>query len=647
MQRTSGGLTLVLVLVAGLGLALVVAPFLVPDLPPISRGVLVGFGAILAFFGCVLAVITRLYVRTKADVAFVRTGVKGMKCVIDGGAIVIPVLHQIKMIPTNTFKLEVDRTGPEALITADFLRADVKAVFYVRVQKDPSSIIQAASSLPEITSDIGPVQALINDKLVSALRTVAAQQTLQNLNANRADFADAVQKIVAEDLKANGLSLESVTISSLDQAPLSSMRPEENVFDAQGARTIAEQVQRQRVERTRIEAEADQKVKEQQVLAAKYIAEQDAAQARAMAEAEARKKVAQSEADQYAALAQYEAEAKKNIAAAEAAQRARTVAAEQQRIAGIAEVQAQQEIELARVAQQKAIEVADKERERARRVAEVEAEKAMELARRQQEIEIARAEKARAEAAALQLAAQKQQEAAGQEVVTTREVAAAERERQKAIIAKEAVVQQQRIEQQMAADVAAYARVKEAEAEQQAAEKQAQAQLVLAEADRKARALHAEGEQALQMVPVLVAREQVKVEDDRVAVKIRELEGQARFESIARELQVELAKIEAEKAARIAAAEAFGAAMAKANVTIWGDPEAMQKMARAFFAGQSAGFMLDGFQANLPAQARELLSRLTGLDLNGSASAVAPSGPATPDANDGAAPASSEGTQGT
>ena len=194
------------------------------------------------------------------------------------------MVHEVIPVSLKTFKLQVDRTGPDALITADFLRADVKAVFYVRVQKEERAIEQAATSLGAISGDAHFVQNLIQEKLVSALRTVAATQTLFDLNAKRAEFAEAVQKIVAEDLKPNGLTLESVTISSLDQAPLESMRPEENVFDAQGARTIAEKVQSQRVARNTIQREADQKVKEQDVRTAQYIAQQDVVQAKALAD---------------------------------------------------------------------------------------------------------------------------------------------------------------------------------------------------------------------------------------------------------------------------------------------------------------------------------------------------------------------------
>ncbi len=578
MNRNRGSITFFMLVGILVGVGLIIGPFFWPELPRLSQMILMAFGVALLLLFSILVIITRLYRKTSADEAFVRTGVGGRKCIIDGGAIVIPVVHEVIPVSLKTFKLEVDRTGPEALITADFLRADVKAVFYVRVKKEPEDIIQAATSLGLNSSNPLAVQQLIFEKLVSALRTVAATQKLYDLNAKRAEFAEAVQKIVEQDLKSNGLYLESVTISSLDQAPLAAMRPEENVFDAQGARTIAEQVQAQRVARNTIEREADQRVKEQNVKTAQYVAQQEVIEARARAEAEAAK----------------------SIANAENQQKAATVAAQQSKLAGIARVQAEREVKLATVEQNKAVQVADQEREQAAQVAAVARERAVELARREQQIAIAEAEKRRAAAEAEQLAAEQTRKAAEQAVLTVQVRATAEREKDRAVIAKSAEVEQQRIEEQMIADVAAYAQVKKAEGEQIAAEKQALARIRLAEATKQAKALEAEAERAMQMVPVTVAQEQVKVQDAQVTVKIRDLEGQARFEKIARELQVELARIAAEKEARIAAAQAFGQALANAQMTFWGDPAALARMTAAFYQGQAAGMFVDGLERSVP-----------------------------------------------
>ena len=594
MSQRSTSMGGVLFLVVVFGLFLLVAPIAdlmvfptAAHLSWMSRIILMGAGLIILLMVVAVLVFARLYRRTSADEAFVRTGVGGRKCIIDGGAVVIPVVHEVIPVSLKTFKLDVDRTGPEALITADFLRADVKAVFYVRVQKEAGDILQAATSLGAYSSNFEAVRQLIFEKLVSALRTVAATQKLYDLNAKRAEFAEAVQKIVEQDLKSNGLTLESVTISSLDQAPLDAMRPQENVFDAQGARTIAEQVQAQRVARNEIERDADQKVKQQNVKTAQYVAQQEVIEARAKAEAEAAK----------------------NIATAENQQKAATVASQQSQLAGIARVEAEREVKLATVEQTRALQVAEQEREQASQVAAVAREKTVELARREQQIAIAEAEKRRAAAEAEQLTTEQARKAAEQAVLTVQVRATAEREKDKAVIAKQADVEQQRIEQQMHADVAAYSQVKHAEGEQTAAEKQALARVTLAQATKQSKSLEAEAEQAVQMVPVTVAREQVNVQDAQVTVKIRDLEGQARFEKIARELQVELAKIAADKESRIAAAQAFGHALANANMTLWGDPSAVQRMSSAFYQGQSMGMFADGLGASLPPAVKEAAAR--------------------------------------
>ncbi len=69
------------------------------------------FTAIIAV--CILFIIgiifARLYRRASAEQAFVRTGLSGQKVVMSGGAIVMPIFHEIIPINMNTLKLEVSR----------------------------------------------------------------------------------------------------------------------------------------------------------------------------------------------------------------------------------------------------------------------------------------------------------------------------------------------------------------------------------------------------------------------------------------------------------------------------------------------------------------------------------------------------------
>lgn len=584
-RKSNGSMSFTLVLGFVIGLALCVGPWMIdsPRLSPQSRSLIAVFGGILAIAFAMLIIITRLYRKTAADEAFVRTGVGGRKCVIDGGALVIPVVHEVIAVSVKTFKIEVERNGVDALITGDYLRADVTANFFLRVQKDPESIMQAATSLGTLSSDPYAVKELVMEKLVSVLRNVAATQTLEDLNAKRAEFAKAVQDSVTEDLKANGLTLESVTISKLDQAPLSAMKPDQNVFDAQGAATITKQVQAQRVLRNELTQNAELRVTQQNVNTAQQIAAQQVLEARARADADAEKAIARSQAEQ----------------------RAATIAAEQTKLAGVARVEAEQVVKLRQVEQDKMVEVANQERERAAQIAKIERERAAELAVREKQIAVAEAEQRRATKEAEQLVAEQSRKGAEQAVITVEVKATAERERERAIIGKQAEVEQERIEQQMHADVAAYRQVKEAEGAQAAAEKTAQARIALAQADQQAASMKALGDRAVAMVPVTISQEQVKVSDAQVTVSIRELEGKARFERIALDLQVQLARIEAEKQARIASANAAGQALAQAQMTIYGDPMTAQRMLAAIAQGQSLGMFAQGLNETMPEGLKE------------------------------------------
>ena len=63
-----------------------------------------------------------------------RTGLGGQKVVMNGGALVLPIVHEVIPVNMNTLRLEVSRGRERALITKDRMRVDVTSEFYVRVQ---------------------------------------------------------------------------------------------------------------------------------------------------------------------------------------------------------------------------------------------------------------------------------------------------------------------------------------------------------------------------------------------------------------------------------------------------------------------------------------------------------------------------------
>src|SRR5580692_6504481 len=58
-----------------------------------------------------------LYRRSTKETAFVRTGFLGEKVVVNGGAFVIPVLHEITQVNMNVMRIEVIRRLNSALFS--------------------------------------------------------------------------------------------------------------------------------------------------------------------------------------------------------------------------------------------------------------------------------------------------------------------------------------------------------------------------------------------------------------------------------------------------------------------------------------------------------------------------------------------------
>jgi len=576
-SRSSGaGFGMLAILIA---LTLIIGPNFLPFLGTMSQIILMGFGTLFLLTGSVIIIITRLYRKTTADEAFVRTGMGGAKAIIDGGAIVIPVVHDLVPVSLQTIKLIVSRDKEHALITGDNLRADIIAEFYIKVQKNREDVLAAAQSLGIKAMNPTEVKEMLFEKLINALRTVAATKDLGTLHTKRNEFASAVQDIVKLDLMHNGFTLESVTISKLDQTPPTALDADKNVFDAQGLRRIAEITNASRVERNRIQMEADQQVKAQEVARDKFIYEQDIARSAAAAAKERDVQNAQNQAKQ----------------------EAESFAAEKMRLAKIAEVERDKAIEVAEVEKAKAVQIADQLREQETKQAEITKLRTIEIAEREKEIAVATKEQERAKAEALRLEAEAEREKQNQAVHTVEIVQTAERDKQQKVINEQAEIQKIKLRQEMEADVKAYTLTRTAEAEQQAAEKQAAARRMRAEAEKEARTMEAEGERAVQMVPVDVERVQVEV-------KRKDLENKAEFETISRQLTVELARIEMEKEVRVAFANAMGEALAKAKMTVWGSPEIVKQMSEAFIKGQSWATMLDGFTNGMSGDTQTLVN---------------------------------------
>jgi uncharacterized membrane protein YqiK len=530
-----------------------------------------------------LFVALSFYRRTSADQAFVRTGLGGKHVVLDGGIPVYPFFHKVIEINLKTMKLGVNPRGANALITKDNLRANVLAQFYIRVQADTEHILNAARSLGESSVNEEAVEQLVSEKLTSALRAISSQMDLFEIHTQRDLFAERVKEHVKDDLEANGLLLESVTISELDQTDPKELS-DNNVFDAQGKRKITEITAAAAVERNNLERAAEQARKIQDVETRQRILELE-------------RKQAEAEAQQATEIAKVRADKERESQEAQITQQRQIELAkiEKEKQIQAQEIARQQAVEIARAQQEQAVQTAQVKRDQEVRTATVERDKAVNLAERQKEIAIAQQETARAKAEEAALQASADREKANQQVTTVTQIAEADREARKKLIAAQQQIEQEKLRQQTTADVEAYTKVKLAESEREAAEKQAQARLHLADAEAQARELVARGEKAQQMVAVEVNREQVEVERAKVEVERQQFENRSQFADAGIQLEIQRLTIQADRDVQIEFAKALANFLSQGHMTLYGTPETANQMLDSMAKGFGLRGMVEGF----------------------------------------------------
>jgi uncharacterized membrane protein YqiK len=347
-----------------------------------------------------------LYLRSSKERAFVRTGLGGQKVVLDGGAFVLPIVHDVIPVNMNTLRLEVMRGRDKALITKDRMRVDVIAEFYVRVAANAESVANAAQTLGLRTMEPEQLKDLVEGKFVDALRTAAAEMTMEELHEKRGAYMKRVRDAVAEDLKKNGLELEAASLTQLDQSGMEFFNPS-NAFDAEGLTRLTEQIEHRKKQRNDVEQDTLIAIRNKNLEAEKLSLDID-------------------REGEYARLSQ-----QREVEIARARQRSEvaTERAQREQASEGAQIAAKQTIDAARIRSEQTIEQERIGKERAIQGAEIERRMSMELAEQKRATAIAVESKAQSEAQAEADIARALAISAEEKVFTAREVEMAERKK--------------------------------------------------------------------------------------------------------------------------------------------------------------------------------------------------------------------------
>lgn len=355
--------------------------------------------------------IRSFYRRSSKEIAFVRTGLGGQKVVIDGASFVIPIFHDVTMVHLNTQRLSVVRDREKALISKDRMRVDVAVDFYIRVRRDPESVSIAAQTLGRKTGKPDELREIMEGRFVDALRSTAADMTLEMLHEQRSQFVQAVSRETADSLAKNGFELESASLIDLDQTDMEYFNPS-NAFDAEGLTRLTDEIEQRKKNRNDIEQDTLIQIRAKNLETEKLSLEIE-------------------RESEYARLAQ-----EKDLEFRRAEQQAELIRerASRKREAQISEVMSNEEIEKATIISEHQLKQDRIEAEKATQAREIAKRREIELAEHARAIAVAQSSeeeiKARARADDVRAIAVTSEEA----IFTAREKAQAERKKQVELI---------------------------------------------------------------------------------------------------------------------------------------------------------------------------------------------------------------------
>lgn len=549
----------------------------------------------------IIVVASKFYVKVGPDEAIVRTGMGGMRVVIDGGTLVYPVVHRFEKMDLTLKSFEIAREGSEGLICKDNIRADIKTAFFIRVDKTAEEIKEVAQSIGcKRASQVETLRELFDAKFSEALKTVGKQFEFVELYDKRDKFKMEILKVIGTDL--NGYRLDDCAIDYLEQTRLELLNPF-NILDAEGIKKITELTSNEKIKENYFTREREKTLKKQDVEAQEAILELE--RQRIEATERQKREVAEIQARENASAAKVQEENRLASSKAKISVDEELGIATENKDRQILVAKRNKErtdgVELERILRDKALEAT--ERERVVGLAEVEKEKALETERRNIQ-EVIR------ERVMVERAVVEEQE----KIKDTEAFALAARQKKVEITAAETAAEQSLVKEIKAAEAAKQASEShsqqvriQAEAHRDKAEKESDATKMLAEAltaehaakglaEAKVMQAQAVATQERGLAEAKVLREKYQAEAQGItekanAMKVLDAVGKQHEEyklQLEKEKAIELAAISAQQSIAESQAIVIGEALKSAKIDIvGGDGQFFEQISSAIKGGKA------------------------------------------------------------
>ncbi|MGH4118758.1 flotillin family protein [Clostridium sp.] len=474
---------------------------------------LVSIGVVVVVIIGLLALFSKFYHKVEQGKVIIRNGVGG-NSVCFGGIFVVPTIHKYEIMDISVKKVEIAREGKDGLICKDNLRADIRVVFFVRVNQTREDVLKVAQLLGcQKASDPKTLMEFFDSKFSEALKTVGKKFDFIQLYTERETFKDEILQIIGTDL--NGYVMDDAAIDYLEQTDVNLLNCN-NILDSEGIKKITELTAKQLILANQIQREKEKTIKQQDVSAREAILELE-------------KQNAEAEAKQKREIA--------IIVSRETAEAAK-VAQEERLKSELARVKSDEEIEVAEQNKDRQVIVAQKAKEStdAIETERVDKKRLLERTEKEKLVELAIIEKEKAlevEKKNIQIvirervAVEKDTAVEEEKIKDTRAIAEAERFKTVAIKKAEEQGEKDRIilvraaeASKQAAECLAEKTIIDAEAKLKAAQKEAESIKVIVDAN-----ILEESTSGIAQAKVIEAKALAQAKGDSAMIDVKEKEG--------------------------------------------------------------------------------------------------------------------------
>jgi flotillin len=218
-------------------------------------------------------------------------GDKGVKVVVGGGTIVMPLLNRVGRLKLTARQINVQLSDA---VTSQGIKVQVQGVATFKIGRDVESLRNAAERFLDAKPE--QVDSIVKNVLEGSLRSIVGTLTIEELIRDRQKLLQQVQDAAKGDLATSGLQIDAFTIQSFSD--------ESNYIELLGQQSVSTVTRDARMVKASTDQEAA--VREAEAQQVKINAARDVS----LREAETKTQVAaaQARADQAGPLAQAEAQ---------------------------------------------------------------------------------------------------------------------------------------------------------------------------------------------------------------------------------------------------------------------------------------------------------------------------------------------------